>query len=91
MTFPEVKAPRLKAVLAGITARYGSLTLDFLAKYKLLIPPSTRSHVLTAKPQAMDNGGEVLIWDDANAEFSFEFAYVEGRGYRVSSFSIGPR
>jgi endonuclease-3 len=34
VTFPEVKAPRLKAVLLGITARYGSLTLDFLAKYR---------------------------------------------------------
>lgn len=34
VTFPEVKAPRLKAVLEGITVRYGSLTLDFLAKYR---------------------------------------------------------
>ena len=34
VTFPEVKAPRLKAVLEGITARYGSLTLEFLAKYR---------------------------------------------------------
>ena len=34
VTFPEVKAPQLKETLQGITARYGSLTLDFLAKYK---------------------------------------------------------
>ena len=34
VTFPEVKAPRLKAALMGISARYGSLTLDFLAKYR---------------------------------------------------------
>ena len=34
VTFPEVKAPRLKAALLQITARYGSLTLDFLAKYR---------------------------------------------------------
>jgi endonuclease-3 len=34
VTFPEVKAPRLKAVLQQITARYGSLTLDFLARYR---------------------------------------------------------
>jgi endonuclease-3 len=34
VTFPELKAPRLLAVLAGITTRYGSLTLDFLAKYR---------------------------------------------------------
>ncbi len=34
VTFAEVKAPRLKAVLLGITARYGTLTLEFLAKYR---------------------------------------------------------
>lgn len=34
VTFAEVKAPRLKAALLGITARYGSLTLDFLARYQ---------------------------------------------------------
>lgn len=34
VTFPETKAPWLKAALMGITARYGSLTLDFLAKYR---------------------------------------------------------
>jgi endonuclease-3 len=34
VTFPEIKAPWLKAALMGITARYGSLTLDFLAKYR---------------------------------------------------------
>jgi len=34
VTFPEVKAPRIQAALIGITARYGSLTLDFLAKYR---------------------------------------------------------
>ena len=34
VTFPEQKAPQLKATLQGITARYGSLTLDFLARYK---------------------------------------------------------
>jgi len=34
VTFPEQKAPQLKATLEGITARYGSLTLEFLAKYR---------------------------------------------------------
>jgi endonuclease-3 len=34
VTFPEQKAPHLKATLQGITERYGSLTLDFLAKYR---------------------------------------------------------
>ncbi len=34
VTFPEVKAPRLKLALMQITARYGALTLEFLAKYR---------------------------------------------------------
>ena len=34
VTFPEVKAPRLKLALQQITARYGTLTLDFLASYR---------------------------------------------------------
>ncbi len=34
VTFPEVKAPRLKALLLGISERYGTLTLDFLEKYR---------------------------------------------------------
>ncbi len=34
VTFAETKAPRLKALLQGITARVGALTLDFLAKYR---------------------------------------------------------
>jgi len=34
VTFPEQKAPQLKATLEGISDRYGSLTLDFLARYR---------------------------------------------------------
>ncbi len=34
VTFPEVKAPRLKLALQGITARTGELSLDFLARYR---------------------------------------------------------
>lgn len=34
VTFPEEKAPRLKAALQEITARVGELSLDFLARYR---------------------------------------------------------
>lgn len=34
VTFPEVKAPRLKAALQQITARTGALSLEFLARYR---------------------------------------------------------
>lgn len=34
VTFPEVKAPRLKAALMAIFERTGALSLDFLARYR---------------------------------------------------------
>lgn len=34
VTFPEVKAPRLKAALQQISTRTGALSLDFLARYR---------------------------------------------------------
>ena len=34
VTFPEVKAPRLKLALVAITERTGALSLDFLARYR---------------------------------------------------------
>src|SRR5580692_1182576 len=34
VTFPEQKAVQLKDALQQITARYGTLTLDFLAQYR---------------------------------------------------------
>ena len=34
VTFPEVKAPRLKLALTAITERTGALSLDFLARYR---------------------------------------------------------
>ena len=34
VTFPEVKAPRLKAALQQITARTGALSLEFLSRYR---------------------------------------------------------
>ena len=34
VTFPEIKAPRLKAALMAITERTGALSLEFLARYR---------------------------------------------------------
>ena len=34
VTFPELKAPRLKMALTAITERTGALSLDFLARYR---------------------------------------------------------
>jgi hypothetical protein len=63
---------------------------DFLKRYDLLFTASMRKHVATAKPQPLQDGRYLVIWDDANAEFSFEFGYTAGTGYRITSYSIGP-
>jgi hypothetical protein len=64
---------------------------DFLARYNVLVTASMRSHVATAKPLPLKDDRYVVIWDDADAEFSFEFGYTAGTGYRITSYSIGPR
>lgn len=64
---------------------------DFLKHYDLLFTDSMRKHVASTKPQPLQDGRYVVIWDDADAEFSFEFGYIVGTGYRVTSYSVGPR
>jgi len=64
---------------------------EFLAKYDSLFTPSMRSHVLKAKPQKINDDHYSLIWQDANAEFSFEFEYTLPRGFRLTAYGIGPR
>ena len=64
---------------------------DFLAKYDSLFAPSMRSHALKAKPQKVTDDHYTLIWQDANAEFSFEFEYTAPRSFRVTAYGIGPR
>jgi hypothetical protein len=63
---------------------------DFLARYATLVTPFMRTHVARAKLQALPTGTYVLVWHDAGAEFSFEFDYIDGTGYRVRSYTIGP-
>jgi hypothetical protein len=64
---------------------------DFLARYNSLFTPFMRSHVLHAKPQKLSDDRYMVMWQDANAEFSFQFEYVAGRAFRVTAYSIGPR
>jgi hypothetical protein len=63
---------------------------DFLAKYNSLFTPFMRSHVLDAKPQKVSDDHYMVVWRDANAESSFQFEYVAGRGFRVTAYGIGP-
>ena len=64
---------------------------EFLAGYDSFFTASMRSHVPRAKLATLKDGRYALIWQDSDAEFSFEFEYKAGCGYRVSSYSIGPR
>jgi hypothetical protein len=63
---------------------------DFLARYNVLFTAFMRLHIPKAKLSALDDGRYILLWRDAGAEFSFEFGYIEGTGYRVRSYDIGP-
>jgi len=63
---------------------------DFLARYNSLFTPFMRSHIPRAKLTPLDNGSYILVWRDAGSEFSFDFAYSDGSGYRVTSYNIGP-
>lgn len=63
---------------------------EFLGKYESLFTSFMRSHVPRAKLTALDDGAYILVWRDAGAEFSFDFAYIDGTGYRVRSYNIGP-
>jgi len=64
---------------------------EFLAKYDLFFTPFMRSHALKAEPKKASDNHYTLIWDDANAEFSFEFEYGQDHSFRVTAFLIGPR
>jgi hypothetical protein len=63
---------------------------EFLAKYNTYFTTNMRTHIPRAKLKALGDGGYFGFWRDANSEFSFDFAYAEGTGYRIRSFNIGP-
>jgi len=64
---------------------------DFLAKYDSLFTPFMRSHTLKTKPQKISNDHYAVIWDGTDVEYSFEFEYAAPRGFRLTSYLIGPR
>jgi hypothetical protein len=64
---------------------------EFLANYNAFFTPLVHSHALKAKPAKVSDDRYTLIWQDADAEFSFEFEYTAPRGFRITSYGIGPR
>ena len=64
---------------------------EFLAKFNSFFTPSMRLHAQRGKPVPLQDGRYSLIWHDTDSEFSFEFEYLAGTGFRVRSYNIGPR
>jgi hypothetical protein len=58
---------------------------------QILFTPFMRSHALKTKPQKISNDHYAVIWDGADVEYSFEFEYAAPRGFRLTSYLIGPR
>jgi hypothetical protein len=64
---------------------------EFLAKYTTLFTLFMRNHIPRAKLDNTTDGRYMLSWHDTDTEYSFEFSYIAGTGYRVTSYLIGPR
>jgi hypothetical protein len=62
----------------------------FLAQYNVLFTQAMRTHALRAKPEALQDGRYMISWHDTDTEYSFEFSYIDGKAFRVTSYSIGP-
>ena len=64
---------------------------EFLAKYESLFTPFMRSHALRTKPQQISADHYIIVWHDEDLEYSFEFEYAPGQGFRLTAYLIGPR
>ncbi len=63
---------------------------DFLARYNTLFTAFMRTHIPRATLKPLEDGAYFIFWRNGGSEFSFDFGYTDGAGYRVSSYSIGP-
>jgi hypothetical protein len=63
---------------------------EFLAKYESLFTPFMRSHALRTKPQQISADHYIIVWHDEDLEYSFEFEYAPGQGFRLTAYLIGP-
>jgi hypothetical protein len=73
----------------GINETTISNRAGFLAKYESLFTSFMRSHALTTKPQRISDDHYMIDWCDADLEYSVE--YASPRGFRLTSYLIGPR
>jgi hypothetical protein len=61
---------------------------DFLARYNVLFTNYMRLHLPKAKIQSTPDLWYVS-WRDGYSECAFEFKYVEGTGFKISTYDVG--
>ena len=76
----------------GTTKNYqeGSIKdkADFLARFNLLFTNYMRLHLPKAKVQSTPDLW-FTSWKDGNSECAFEFKYVEGTGFKITTYDVG--
>jgi hypothetical protein len=61
---------------------------DFLARYNVLFTNYMRLHLPKAKVQSTPELW-FTSWRDGNTECAFEFKYVEGIGFKITTYDVG--
>ena len=61
---------------------------DFLARYNVLFTNYMRLHLPKAKVQSTPDLW-FTSWRDGNSEFAFDFKYIEGSGFKITTYDIG--
>ena len=76
----------------GTTRNYqeGSIRdkADFLARFNLLFTNYMRLHLPKAKVQSTPDLW-FTSWRDGHSECAFEFKYVEGTGFKITTYDVG--
>ena len=61
---------------------------DFLARFNVLFTSYIRLHLPKAKVQATPELW-FTSWRDGNTECAFQFKYVEGTGFKITTYDVG--
>jgi len=61
---------------------------DFLARFDVLFTNYMRLHLPKAKVQSTPDLW-FTSWRDGHSEYAFEFKYVEGTGFKITTYDVG--
>ena len=61
---------------------------DFLARFNVLFTNYMRLHLPKAKVQSTPELW-FTSWRDGNSECAFEFKYIEGAGFKITTYDVG--